>query len=384
MHYRNERRTIMPWKEVTEMSSKLEFVQFALAGNHSFHELCKRYGISRKTGYKLLKRYKATGEAGLKEYSRRPLHSPSKTIRSLEEKIIQVREKKRSWGGRKIRAWLINQGEKEIPQASTITGILRRYGYIKEEESQKRKALIRYEHELPNDLWQVDFKGHFQMRKGRCHPLTLLDDHSRFSIGLRACSNERGETIKPHFIEIFEEYGLPWRMNFDNGSPWGAGHQNRYTEFSLWLMRLGIRVSFSRPYHPQTNGKDERFHRTLKTELLRYYYFADLKEAQNCFDVWRTEYNGERPHEALEMKPPISRYCMSKRAYPKQLPEIVYSDSDEIRHVNKDGYISYKNKRFFIGEGFRGLPIGLREKAEERYDIYFCHQKVTCINAREK
>ncbi len=373
----------MPWQEVTKMSSKLEFVHFALEEKHTFKSLCERFQISRKTGYKLLKRYQEEGKSGLEERSRRPHQSPEKTGSGLEEKIIEVRKSKPYWGGRKIRAWLLNQGEKELPATSTITDILHRNGCIEAKETEQRLRLKRFEHELPNDLWQVDFKGHVEMRKGRCHPLTVLDDHSRFSIGLRACLNERGETIKPHFEEIFETYGLPWRINFDNGSPWG-NRRSRYTKFSIWLMRLGIRVSYSRPCHPQTNGKDERFHRTLKRELLQYYCFKDEKEAQRYFDNWREEYNLERPHEALEMQPPKSRYRVSERGYPTQLLPIEYPESDEVCCVNKAGNISYKHKKYFIGEGFEGLPVGIRECEDGKYNVYFCHQKIRCLDLREQ
>src|SRR5579872_2869740 len=292
MHYRLIKEKIMPWKEVTKMKSKIEFIRFALEGSQPFSGLCNAFGISRKTGYKLMKRYKEHGMEGLEEKSRQPHTIPKKTDSIIGDKILAVRRRKPSWGGRKIRALLINQGEKNIPATSTITDILRRNGMIVYSPAERSKNLQRFEHEAPNDLWQADFKGHFAMHKGRCHPLTVLDDHSRFSIGLRACDNERGNTVKMHFIELFEEYGLPYRINFDNGSPWASPHirHYRYTEFSTWLIRLGIRVSFSKIRHPQTNGKDERFHRTLKDELLRYHYFFDTHDAQKHFDPWRVEY----------------------------------------------------------------------------------------------
>lgn len=369
----------MPWKEVTKVSSRLEFIQLALKKEHTFSNLCKRFGISRKTGYKILHRYELHGESGLEDYSRRPKNSPKRTEKALEEKIVQVRRSKPYWGARKIRAWLENQGETGLPATSTITSILHRYGLIQEEDSKKRKALTRFEHANPNDLWQIDFKGHFSTRAGRCYPLTILDDHSRFSIGLRACRDEKGKTIEPHFKEIFENYGMPWQINFDNGSPWGSNGQNRLTRFSIWLMRLGIRVSFSRPRHPQTNGKDERFHRTLKTELLRYRIFLDLQEAQNSFDTWRMEYNFERPHEALGMQPPISRYRLSTRTYPKQLDDIEYQSVDKVCKVNSRGNINFKGHKYFIGQGLAGLPVGLKKYSEDSFHVYFCHQKVRHI-----
>jgi len=374
----------MPWKEVTKMSSKLEFVRLAQEKNASISELCQRFNISRKTGYKLLNRYKTQSLFGLEEQTRRPHHSPARTPETIEQKIIQARKRKPSWGGRKIRAWLLNQQEKNIPAASTITDILNRHGLIEKRDHKPLSPLQRFEHEAPNDLWQADFKGHFAMRKGRCHALTVLDDHSRYSIGLRACDNERADTVKSHFIELFEAYGLPWRMNFDNGTPWASAHTKhyRYTELSIWLIRLGIKVSFSRLRHPQTNGKDERFHRTLKAELLQYHYFWDLTEAQRAFDQWRNDYNFDRPHEALGMKPPVSRYTISQRKYSSVLPDIEYRTTDIVRKVNKAGNISVNNKKYFISESLQGLPVALREYAEGQYQVYFCQQKLFGIDLR--
>lgn len=373
----------MPWKEVTHMSSKLEFVRLALNESGTFSELCHRFNISRKTGYKLLKRFKEEGVSGLEERSRRPHCHPELTPTAIEEKIIAVRKRKPSWGCRKIRAFLLNNGEQEIPAKSTITDVLHRNNLIQPQGDKKTPAFQRFEHEAPNDLWQADFKGHFEMRRGRCHPLTVLDDHSRYSIGLQACTNERGNTVKSCFIALFEKYGMPWRINFDNGTPWASAHIRgfRYTELSVWLIRLGVRVSFSRIRHPQTNGKDERFHRTLKLELLREHYFKDVIDAQLHFDRWREEYNHERPHESLDMKPPISRYQLSNRKYPGAPLEIEYPDCSLIRKVNKAGNISFNNQKYFISESLNGLPVALREKDEGKFDIYFMHQRIFTINS---
>jgi len=371
----------MPWQEVTKMLSKKEFVRLAMEGRQSFSDLCERFTISRNTGYKLLKRYQEVGEAGLESYSRRPHRSPSKTTEQVEKRVLEVREENPTWGGRKIRAWLLNAGEKNVPASSTITDILYRYGKILETRRQADEPYKRFEHESPNDLWQMDFKGHFSMMRGRCHPLTILDDHSRFSIGLKACENQRGPTVKKHLIEIFRQYGLPLRMNMDNGVPWRAcGYGKHYTELSVWLIRVGIRLSFSRFRHPQTNGKDERFHRTLKTELLQFHYFRDNAEAQKRFDKWREKYNLERPHEALKMKPPIARYQTSPRKYPEQLPAIEYLETDIVRKVDRAGEISYRNRDYFIGEALCGEYVVLRPCSEHSYDVYFCHQKLKRID----
>src|SRR5262249_28011286 len=160
----------------------------------------------------------------------------------------------------------------------------------------RHRPYQRFEHDAPNCLWQMDFKGHFATQTARCHPLTVLDDHSRFAVGLQACPDQRTETVKDRLTHIFRRYGLPQRMTRDNGSPWGSDADHRFTPLTVWLMRLDIRVSHSRPYHPQTQGKDERFHKTLGLELLRDRFFRDLAQAQRCFDDWRYVYNLQRPH----------------------------------------------------------------------------------------
>lgn len=371
----------MPWKEVTPMSSKLEFVQLARLKTEAFSTLCRRFNISRKTGYKLLNRYLEEGASGLLEQSKRPHSIPHKTDKLIEEKVLKVREWKKTWGGRKIRRWLQEQGETRVPAESTITDILRRHGYINEEEAIKHKAYIRFEHKAPNDLWQMDFKGHFEMGEGRCHPLTILDDHSRFSIGLKACSGERSITVKNHLIDVFQRYGLPYRMNMDNGTPWACTKGRlRYTALSIWLIRLGIKVSYSRIRHPQTNGKDERFHRTLKNELLQFHYFKTLKQAQNHFDVWRNEYNCMRPHEALQLDVPSKHYTISNRTFIEQLPPIEYCERDIVRKVDEVGKISYKSQDYFISQALKGEYIALREVREDVFKVFFCNQQITTID----
>lgn len=374
----------MAWREVSKKMLKLEFVELAQTSTVPFSELCKRFKISRPTGYKLLKRYKEEGLLGLEERSRRPKSSPNKTTEALEQQIIELRKEHPCWGGRTLRELLLREGMKEVPSSSAITDILRRHDLLSPGLSKANQSYIHFEHEAPNDLWQVDFKGHVPLKvKGRCHPLTVLDDHSRFSIGLKACGNESRETIQPHFIELFEQYGLPFRINFDNGAPWGSAHQRtyRYTEFSTWLIRLGIRVSFSRPHHPQTNGKVERFHRTLKDELLQFYTFCDLNEAQLKLDRWREQYNHKRPHHALDMKTPSSRYHVSNKNYPAVLPEIEYPDTDRIVKVDAAGNSSFHGKRLFITESLKGQPVAIRQTAlEEIYDVYFCNQKLIEFN----
>jgi transposase InsO family protein len=374
----------MPWEEVTVVSQRKEFVMLASANNIPFQALCRRFNISTKTGYKLLDRYRGEGETGLWERSRRPHHSPNRTAPAIEAAVLRLRAKHPAWGGRKLRARLRAQGFDSLPAPSTISDILRRHGLIQPDESAKHQPWQRFEHAAPNDLWQMDFKGHFALAKGRCHPLTVLDDHSRFNLCLSACANEQTATVQWALTEVFGRYGLPSRMTMDNGKPWGDDGNTPYTAFTVWLMRLGIRVSHSRPYHPQTQGKDERFHRTLNLEVLRHNHFADLAEAQSGFDHWRNIYNLERPHEALGQHPPASRYSASPRTFPEQLPPIEYAPDHWVRKVGKNGKISFQGKVIRVSKAFYGYPLGLRPTLEDGvWDVYFCQHKVNQIDLRD-
>lgn len=372
----------MPWKEVTTMSSRQEFVHHAKKKHITFSELCKRFNVSRKTGYKWLNRYEESGPQGLCDKARRPHSHPATTPKKMEAIILAARERHPAWGGRKLSAWLKQKGYRDVPSPSTISKKLKKHGYIKPNNYQAETAWQRFEHEGPNDLWQMDFKGHVGMHDGkRCHPLTILDDHSRFSVGLKAMVDTNGEAVKNQLINVFERYGLPLGMNMDNGPPWGSAH-TRHTKLSLWLMRLGIRVSFSRPFHPQTNGKDERFHRTLKAELLNYQTFKDNNDAQRHLDIWRHLYNHERPHEALKLKTPITRYKPSLRKYSNNLPPIQYDYDDTIRKVSSAGYISFNRKSWYLGEGFRGMPVAIRQnpKIDDKLAVYFCNTIIKRID----
>lgn len=376
----------MPWKETTPMSQRHEFVLLAQKEEVDFSLLCRRYGISRKTGYKWLARFRHDRDDGLCDRSRRPYSSPTRTALAIEQKVVDLRSTHPRWGGRKLKARLEALGHEAIPAPSTITSILRRHGCLDTVISKQQKPYLRFEHVAPNDLWQMDFKGDFQLGTSRCHPLTVLDDHSRFSLGLQACQNEQSGTVQQELTSIFKRYGLPWRMTMDNGSPWGNwqnGH-SCLTEFGAWLIRLGVRLSHSRPHHPQTQGKDERFHRTLKLELLRDYAWRDHLECQAAFDRWRYTYNFERPHEALELAVPASRYQPSCRPFPAVLTPIEYSEDAVVRRVEPSGQIKFERRHFFVAQGLRGLHVGLRPTPTDGvWRIFFCHQQIMEIDLKE-
>jgi len=350
----------MPWKETTTMSEREEFIARAREEEANMSALCRAYGISRKTGYKWLKRYRKTGRQGLREQSRRPRHSPNQTAGQVEQLILEARQKHPAWGGRKLKRWLENKGHSGLPAPSTITTILRRHGKLDGRESAKHRRYIRFEKARPNQMWQMDFKGHFALDNGRrCHPLTVLDDHSRFLVGLKACADETRHTVQQQLTDLFRTYGLPQRMLMDNGPPWGGDAYTPHTILTVWLLRLRIHVSHGRPYHPQTQGKDERLHRTLKAELLSRTTFHALSDCQPAFDGWRDEYNFERPHEALALDTPDTRFAVSQRPFPETLPAVTFPDGCAIRRVDVNGRLSFQARRLRVGKAFGGQPVGL-------------------------
>lgn len=347
-------------------------------------ELCRRFGISRKTGYKYLARYCAAGTEALADASRRPRRSPWRTAASIEQALLELRQAHPAWGARKLLRRLRDLGYDELPAPSTGHTILQRAGCIAPEESAKHKGFIRFEREHPNSLWQMDFKGHFETAQGRCSPFTVLDDHSRYSLAIAACSKADAATVKTHLQRVFGHYGLPLRINADNGSPWGTPRQpeNTISELAIWLIRLGIRVTYSAPYHPQTNGKIERFHRSLKAEILDGSGFADMARAQLAFDTWRRIYNHERPHQALELQTPATRYRPSPRSYPSTLPPIAYADDDIVVNVGWNGWLKFKGKHVHLSNALHHLPVGLRADPNHSdcFDVMFCHHLVTRID----
>jgi transposase InsO family protein len=381
----------MPWSAHTVLQRRIEFIHLAVQPETNMSELCQRFTISRKTGYKWLARYRAdlssvsssvSSTETLADRSRRPQHSPKRSTEEIETAVITLRTAYRAWGGRKI-AHVLWRDQQLSVAPSTVTSILHRHGLISPAASQAATAWQRFEHAAPNDLWQMDFKGHFLAHETRCHPLTVMDDHSRYNLVLRACADEQRQTVQAHLTEAFACYGLPWRINTDNGPPWGHGGQGRYTVLAVWLMRLGIALSYSRPAHPQTNGKEERFHRTLKAEVLQQ-PFGGWEEIQPRFDRWRTIYNQVRPHEALAMQTPVQRYRVSPRVLPSTLPPIEYAAGDEVRKVQHGGWLSFRGRSFRVGQAFVGEPMALRPDAtvDGIFEVYFCQQLVDTLDIR--
>jgi transposase InsO family protein len=376
----------MPWREVSVMGAREEFVQLAMRDDANRRELCRRFEISPTTGYLWLRRYQSDGRAGLEDRSRRPRCSPLQTPAGVEEAVVRVRKEYPAWGGRKLRTVLLAKGTKDVPSASTITKILQRHQLLDPDEAATHRAFTRFDAPFPNALWQMDYKSHFPLvGSGRCHPLTVLDDHTRFDIGLRALPNERGATVKDALVRVFRRYGLPNRILCDNGPPWGFSGLHSLTTLAVWLLHLDVMVIHGRPWHPQTQGKDERFHRTLQRELLSTRSFNTLEDAQGAFDDWRHIYNHIRPHEALGLVPPIARYRPSPRSYPERLPEIEYPQTDLVRTVGTRGEIKFNGQRYYVGEGFYRCPVAIRPTVDPGlYNVFFRQYCVARLDVRER
>jgi transposase InsO family protein len=371
----------MPWKVTSAMSLRAELLSLMRQEGANVSELARRFGVSRKTAYKWANRARGGEGILLADLPRRPVSSPAKTAAPVEAQVVALRVEHPAWGGRKLRRRLHDQGVQAVPATSTITGILHRHGLIDGRESAKHQAFQRFEHAAPNDLWQMDFKGHFAMEQGRCHALTVLDDHSRYALGLEACGDERTQTVRERLTGAFRRYGLPKRMLMDNGSPWGDDGTHPFTPLTVWLLLHGIAISHGRPYHPQTQGKDERFHRTLKAEVLARNSFRDLAHCQRHFDAWRDLYNQQRPHEALALEVPASRYRISPRPFPERPPEIEYGPDVHVRKVGHEGWISYQGREYRVPKAFKGYPIGLRPTAHDAVmDILFAHHHILTLD----
>lgn len=354
----------MAWREESIVSQRLEFVTLALGEGANVRELCRRFRISAPTGYKWIERYRVGGESALLDRSRRPRSSPERSDDQIEAAVLKVRAQHPAWGARKIRAVLASRGV-DVPAVSTVHAILVRRGCVEAAGASQRGPVRRFERDRPNALWQMDFKGHVPLhRGGRCHPLTIVDDHSRFALALRACADEREATVRGHLIDVFRCFGLPEAVLADHGAPWGTPHgQLGHTRLTVWLLRLGVRVMHGRPCHPQTQGKAERFHRTLKAEVLSRMELRDMREAQREFDDWRGVYNLKRPHEALGLRVPASVYRPSGREYPEALPELEFGPGDIVRRVRHDGMIAFAKRLWYLSEALTGQRVGLRPTA---------------------
>jgi transposase InsO family protein len=369
----------MPWQECSRMTERQEFIALARQEGANIAALCRHFSISRKTGYKWLDRARA--EPACTDRSRRPHTSPHTTPAAVAAAVLALRAAHPTWGGRKLHHALARQGVVQPPAPSTITAILRRHGLLTPEP--EPRDFRRFAHAAPNDLWQLDFMGHRALDQGRVHPLTLLDDHSRFALLVAACGDQQHTTVQERLTAVFRHYGLPRIILCDNGSPWAPAGEVGLTRLEAWWLRLGIEPWHGRPYHPQTQGKVERLHGTIAAEVFGTRQFADLPATQAAFDTFRAIYNHERPHEALDDAVPVDRYHLSPRLFPETLPEIGYGPEDQVRVVTEHGSIQWQRRRAFVSRGLVGEAVGVRPTAEDGvWQVYYCHRQVATIDRR--
>jgi len=367
----------MPWAETEPMKERARFIADAEGGLYSMTELCGRYGISRRTGYKWLDRYEASGPAGLVERSRAPGHCPHRVDARIATAIVEVRRAHPSWGPRKLRAWLDERRPDLIlPAPSTIGDLLTRRGLV-----QPRRRRRHWQHPGPpaavataaNELWTTDFKGQFPTRDGQyCYPLTIVDHHSRYRFGCTALGSVRTVETQPVFERLFREVGLPAAIQSDNDTPFCSVGLQGLSALNVWWIRLGIRHVRSQPSHPEQNGAHERMHRTLKAESTRPPALA-RRGQQRKFDAFRHTYNHERPHEALAQRPPARLWQPSAREYPDSLPKPDYPGHHLVRLVGSAGTIGFRGRQLFLSRALNDEHVGLEETADGIWSVYFCH-----------
>lgn len=374
----------MPWKVETVDKQRKEFTQRVLDKEKSMAALCREYGISRPTGYKWLTRCKK-GET-LNDRSRRPFHTPNRISKKTEDLIIEARKKEPAIGATKIKRMLQNAGNTGLPCMSTVNAVLKRNNLITPEASQAATPYQRFEKAEPNIMWQTDFKGHYAMGNGqRCHPLSVIDDHSRFCLCADAKPNEQREGVVESFKRIFEEYGMPQILLCDNGNPWGTSQSAGYTLFELWLMELGVLPIHIRVRHPQTQGKDERFNRSFKDERLRFYIPFDLRDADRQRAEYRSFYNNERPHFALDLDVPAQHYTPSKIKYFDKPADWKYGAEYELRKIKKSGFLTYGGQGYFLSEAFGGKTVAVKPSSKEGFmNLFYRQFRIGRIDLKER
>jgi len=364
----------MAWKETCRMEERFRFIEeFGGEVEPSLASVCRRYGVSRRTGYKWLRRYAAEGLEGLRDRPTRALVQTQQLPLELEDLIVKLREAHPDWGPKKLRVLLSSRWTAILPAESTVGEVLKRRGLIR--PKRRRVAVKRGDGGMlncsaPNEVWCTDFKGHFQLGNGcRCHPFTLTDGDSRYLLRCQGLTSEKGEGVRQELTQAFVEFGMPDRLRSDNGPPFGAQAPGGLSRNAIWLIQLGITPDFITPSHPEQNGRLERFHRTLK-DATASPPKEDMPRQQQAFDHFGREYNDERPHEALGQVPPKQRYEPSQRVFTGKLQTPEYQDAD-VRWVGANGMVSYQGKVFSAGRLLAKQPVAFRQVADGVHDVRY-------------
>ena len=375
----------MPWRVTSPMTERHYFVKQVLKQERTLSELCEQLGISRKTGYKWIERFEAAGWPGLEDRSRAPHTCPWAVPEQVQKLLLKAREKHPTWGARKLIEWLRpTHPELSWPAASTVTELLKRQGLV---ESRPRRQRLKRPRPPPfddaagpNAVFCIDFKGWFRTQDGsRCNPLTVTDAVSRYLLCCQHLDRGTQASVQETLQEMFREYGLPGVLHSDNGSPFGSKGLGGLSSLSVWLMRLGIRVSFSQPGKPQQNGRHERMHRTMQEDLANAPE-KTLRAQQHAMNQFRQVYNWERPHEALGYRTPGAVHLLSPRKMPRRLLEPQYPNAVAVKRVRTNGQLRWKGDLVYVGEAFIGERVGLEPIDNGRYQVRFCQQVIGVID----
>jgi putative transposase len=377
----------MPWLETSPVEQRERFVREHRVGLYMMSELCARYAVSRKTGYKWLERFDEDGRHGLQDRSRAPHHCPHRIAKDVAAMICGARRQHPSWGPAKLVAWLRPRYPAvDWPAISTAGDLLARRGLVK-----KRRRRRHYQHPgvvpptttQPNDLWTADFKGHFRTRDGvYCYPLTIADQHTRYLLACHGLLSTKGHGVRPVFDRLFREYGLPGAIRTDNGVPFATCGIHGLSQLNVWWLRLGIQHQRILPASPQQNGAHERMHKTLKGEAIRPPR-STLATQQRAFNDFRRLYNDERPHEALHDRTPASLYRPSRREYAGTLPPVEYPGHFIVKRVTNAGTIRLRKRLLFLANALKQHPVGLEEVDDGVWSIHFCRVLLGRVDERD-
>jgi transposase InsO family protein len=371
------------------VTERLKFIAAHASGLYGMTELCTRFGISRKTGYKRVARYQKDGVAGLEDRSHAPLHCPHRIRPEIEALLLEARRAHPSWGPKKLVVVLATRHPGLVlPAPSTVGELLKHQGLVVPRKRRVPRSPVarppRREAETPNALWSIDFKGEFRMRDGQlCYPLTVQDVCTRFMLATTGLDSTAGAGVRTTLEALFRERGLPDALRSDNGVPFVAPHVRGHglSRLRVWWIKLGIEHDRIEPGRPDQNGRHERMHRTLKAETARPPQ-ADWKAQQARFDAWRLEYNEVRPHEALGQVPPASLYVPSARAYPERLPEPEYPGHFEVRRVRRGGEILFRKQDVFVSETLAHEEVALEEVEDGVWAIWFYDLEIGRLDER--
>jgi transposase InsO family protein len=377
----------MPWLETSPVDQRERFITDHQCGLYAMTELCARYGISRKSGYKWLDRFAEEGRRGLQDRSRAPHHCPHRISRDVAQLLCAARRAHPSWGPEKLLDWLKPRyAGVPWPAVSTAGDLLARRGLVK-----KRRRRRPHQHPgvvpptttAPNDLWTADFKGQFRTRDGiYCYPLTIADQHTRYLLACQGLRSTKGRDVQPIFEQAFRTFGLPQAIRTDNGVPFATSGIHGLSQLNVWWLRLGIQHQRILPAHPQQNGAHERLHKTLKAGAILPPR-GTLAAQQRAFNTFRTEYNEERPHETLGGRPPGTLYRASPRAYPEHPPPLDYPGHFLVKRVTNAGTFRLKHRLVFIANALKQHPIGLEEVADGIWSIYFGRVLLARLDERD-